>query len=131
MIPGELREALKSAVSPVLPRNYDYVPDQINVPCAVVGNPTMTFDEAQNRGLDMAEIDVLVIVSRMNERGAQTALNEYLAGSGVKSVKAALEADRTLDGACADLRVRRASPITIEQSGVQYFAYRYEVDIYG
>jgi len=104
---------------------------QVPTPCAVVGNITITFDEAQNRGLDQGEIDVIVIVSRMNERGAQDKLDGYLAGTGAGSLKAAIEADRTLAGALATLRVIRAAPITIEVAGVTFFAYQYEVLLHG
>lgn len=131
MIPSTVRANLKTALAPVVARTFDYVPDQVPAPCAVIGNITITFDEAQNRGLDMGEVDVIVIVSRMNERGAQDKLDGYLAGTGAGSVKAALEADRTLAGALATLRVVRAAPITIEVAGVTYFAYQYEVLLHG
>ena len=131
MIPSTVRANLKEALSPILSRIFDYVPDQVPAPCGVIGNITITFDEAQNRGLDMGEVDVLVIVSRMNERGAQDKLDGFLAGSGAGSVKAALEADKTLSGALATLRVIRAAPITIEVAGVTYFAYQYEVVVHG
>jgi hypothetical protein len=131
MIPSTVRANLKTALAPVITRIFDYVPDQVPTPCAVVGNITITFDEAQNRGLDMGEVDVIVIVSRMNERGAQDKLDGFLAGSGAGSVKAALETDRTLSGALATLRVVRAAPITIEVAGVTYFAYQYEVVLHG
>lgn len=131
MIVSTVRANLKTAVSSVVTRVFDYVPDQVPAPCAVVGNLTLTFDEAQNRGMDMAEVDVLVIVSRMNDRGAQDKLDGYLAGSGAGSVKAAIEASPTLSGAVAALRVVRAAPITIEVAGVTYFAYQYEVVLHG
>jgi hypothetical protein len=131
MIPSTVRANLKTALAPVVTRVFDYVPDQVPTPCAVVGNLTITFDEAQNRGLDMGEVDVLVIVSRMNDRGAQDKLDAFLAGSGAGSVKAALETDRTLSGALATLRVVRAAPITIEVAGVTFFAYQYEVVLHG
>lgn len=131
MIPSTVRANLKTAIAPVVSRVFDYIPDQVPTPCAVVGNITITFDEAQNRGLDQGEIDVIVIVSRMNERGAQDKLDGYLAGSGAGSIKAAIEADRTLAGALATLRVIRAAPITIEVSGVTFFAYQYEVILHG
>lgn len=131
MIPSTVRANLKTAIAPVVSRVFDYIPDQVPTPCAVVGNITITFDEAQNRGLDQGEIDVIVIVSRMNERGAQDKLDGYLAGSGAGSIKAAIEADRTLAGALATLRVIRAAPITIEVSGVTFFAYQYEVTLHG
>lgn len=131
MIPSTVRANMKTAIAPVVSRVFDYIPDQVPTPCAVVGNITITFDEAQNRGLDQGEIDVIVIVSRMNERGAQDKLDGYLAGSGAGSVKAAIEADRTLAGALATLRVIRAAPITIEVAGVTFFAYQYEVLLHG
>lgn len=131
MIPSTVRANLKTAIAPVVSRVFDYIPDQVPTPCAVVGNITITFDEAQNRGLDMGEIDVIVIVSRMNERGAQDKLDGYLAGTGAGSLKAAIEADRTLAGALATLRVIRAAPITIEVAGVTFFAYQYEVMLHG
>lgn len=131
MIPSTVRANMKTAIAPVVSRVFDYIPDQVPTPCAVVGNITITFDEAQNRGLDQGEIDVIVIVSRMNERGAQDKLDGYLAGTGAGSLKAAIEADRTLAGALATLRVIRAAPITIEVAGVTFFAYQYEVLLHG
>jgi hypothetical protein len=131
MIPSTVRANLKTALAPVITRIFDYIPDQVPTPCAVVGNITITFDEAQNRGMDLGEVDVIVIVSRMNERGAQDKLDGFLAGSGAGSVKAALETDRTLSGALATLRVVRAAPISVEVSGVTYFAYQYEVVLHG
>ena len=131
MIVSTVRAGLKAAIVPVIPRVFDYVPDQVPTPCAVVGNLTLTFDEAQNRGLDLANVDIIVIVSRMNERGAQDRLDGFLAGTGAGSIKAALTTNLTLGGAVATLRVVRAAPITIEVSGVSFFAYQYELEIYG
>lgn len=131
MIVSTVRAGLKAAIVPVIPRVFDYVPDQVPTPCAVVGNLTLTFDEAQNRGLDLANVDIIVIVSRMNERGAQDRLDGFLAGTGSGSIKAALTTNLTLGGAVATLRVVRAAPITIEVSGVTFFAYQYELEIYG
>ena len=131
MIVSTVRTALKTALAPVVGRVFDYVPDQVPTPCAVVGNLTLTFDEAQNRGLDLANVDIIIIVSRMNERGAQDRLDGFLAGTGAGSIKAALTTNLTLGGAVATLRVVRAAPITLEVSGVTFFAYQYEVELYG
>jgi hypothetical protein len=131
VIVSTVRTALKTALAPVVGRVFDYVPDQVPTPCAVVGNLTLTFDEAQNRGLDLANVDIIIIVSRMNERGAQDRLDGFLAGTGAGSIKAALTTNLTLGGAVATLRVVRAAPITLEVSGVTFFAYQYELEIYG
>jgi hypothetical protein len=131
VIVSTVRAGLKAAIVPVIPRVFDYVPDQVPTPCAVVGNLTLTFDEAQNRGLDLANVDIIIIVSRMNERGAQDKLDGFLAGTGAGSIKAALTTNLTLGGAVATLRVVRAAPITLEVAGVTFFAYQYELEIYG
>jgi hypothetical protein len=131
MIVSTVRTELKTAIATVVSRVFDYVPDQVPTPCAVVGNLTLTFDQAQNRGLDLATVDIIIIVSRMNERGAQDRLDAYLAGSGAGSIKAALTTNMTLSDAVSTLRVVRAAPITITVSGVEYFAYQYEIEIYG
>lgn len=131
MIVSTVRAGLKAAIAPVVPRVFDYVPDQVPTPCAVVGNLTLIFDQAQNRGLDLAQVDVIIIVSRMNERGAQDKLDGFLAGTGAGSIKAALLTNLTLSGAVSTLRVVRAAPITIEVSGVSFFAYQYEIEIFG
>jgi hypothetical protein len=131
VIVSTVRTALKTAIAPVVGRVFDYVPDQVPTPCAVVGNLTLIFDEAQNRGLDLAQVDILIIVSRMNERGAQDKLDGYLAGTGAGSIKAALTTNMTLGGAVSTLRVVRAAPITIEVAGVTFFAYQYELEIFG
>ena len=114
---------------------YDYIPDTAPpVPCAIVGNVTVTWDEAMQRGLDLYEFDVLAVVSRMSERSGQDELDALLAGTGAASVKTALEAGspvRTLNGAVSSLRVTRATPISITMGGVDFFAYRYEVEAYG
>jgi len=112
-------------------RVFSYVPDSVPVPAAVVGNVTINFDDAQNRGLDQGTCDVLLIVSRMAERSAQETLDKWLNTTGVGSVKTILEADQSLNGTVSAVRIPRAEPITIEYGGVAYFGYRYEVTFYG
>jgi hypothetical protein len=132
MTPSSVRSGLATQLDTLTGlRVFDYIPDQAPTPCAVVGNLTIEFDEAFGRGLDMGTVDCLVIVSRMNDRGAQDKLDAYLAGSGAGSVKTAIEADKTLSGSVATSRVTRATPIEVDISGIKYFAYRYEVEVYG
>lgn len=111
---------------------YDYIPDTAPAtPAAIVGNVTLEWDEANQRGLDYATFSVYVVVSRMSERSGQDTLDALLAGSGSGSVKTALETGGTLNGSCATMRVTRATPISITMGGVDFFAYEYEVEAYG
>lgn len=63
------------------------------------------FDSTFQRGMDILEFRVQAFIGLTTDIGAQTTLDQYLAGSGALSVKAALEADKTLGGAAFDTRV--------------------------
>jgi hypothetical protein len=111
---------------------YDYIPDTAPAtPAAIVGNVSITWDEANARGLDAASFSVYVVVSRMSERSGQDTLDALLAGTGSGSVKTALESGGTLNGSCSTMQVTQASPISISMGGVEFFAYEYTVEAYG
>lgn len=130
MTPSSVKDALDTALSTITGlRVFDYVPDGLAPPAAVIEPLEVEFDAAMQRGLDVYTAYVLVIVGRMSERTASDRLDVYLAGSGAGSVKAAI--DGTLGGAVASARVTRAEPRTVVVSGIEMLAYRYEVEIYG
>lgn len=108
-----------------------YIPETVVPPVALVDQLEIDFDAAMARGLDTAHVDVLLIVQRMDVQSGQDALDGYLAGTGSGSVKAAIEADKTLSGSCSDARVLSASPGTYSSQGIDFLAYRYRVRIYG
>jgi hypothetical protein len=111
---------------------YDYIPDTAPAtPSAIVGNVSITWDDAMQRGLDAATFSVYVVVSRMSERSGQDTLDALLAGSGSGSVKTALETGGNLQGSCSTCQVTRATPISLTMGGVDFFAYEYEVEAYG
>ena len=112
-------------------RAYDLIPDTVVPPAAVVGQLDFTFDIDNARGLDQAQVDVLVIVQRFSERTGQDKLDAYLAGSGASSIKAAIEADRTLSGAVNTLRVTGAEAGTYDSQGVTFLSYRYRLTLWG
>jgi hypothetical protein len=132
MNPTAVRAGLATALDTIAGlRVFDHVPDSLAPPAAVIEPVEVVFDEAMVRGLDLYRAFVLVIVGRMSERSASDRLDAYLAGSGGSSVKAAIEADKTLGGACDTLQVIDANPRTVTVSGVEMLSYRFGVDIYG
>lgn len=132
MIPSQIREGLKNNLSDIDNlRCYDLVPDVLVPPCAVIGQLDFTFDLNNARGLDQANLDVFVIVQRFSERTGQDKLDKFLSGSGDFSIKAAIESDKTLSGACNTLRVTSAESGTYQMSDVDYLSYRYRITIYG
>ena len=131
--PSQAKDGLKTAIQTVPGlRAFDYQPDQVNPPFAF---PTL--DEIRYHQTGMAsggvvmDFTVTVIVTRASERTAQDALDNYTAFSGAQSVRAAIEADRTLGGVCDDLIVGSASNFTnIDANDTLYLAMDFKVTVY-
>jgi hypothetical protein len=132
MNPSQVRDGLKTRLQTITGlRAYDLIPDAVVPPCAVVGQLDFTFDIDNARGLDQAQVDVLVIVQRFSERAGQDKLDAYLAGTGSSSIKTAIEGDRTLGGTVNTLRVTGAEAGTYDSQGVTFLSYRYRITIWG
>lgn len=132
MIPSNVRDGLKTRLQTISGlRCFDLIPDQVTPPTAIVGQLDFTFDIDNARGLDLANVDVIVIVQRFSERAGQNRLDSYLSGSGATSIKAAIEGDRTLGGACQTLRVTSAESGSYESNSQIFLSYRYRITIYG
>lgn len=128
---SSVRDGLKTRLATVSGlRVSDIIPDKVNPPCAIVGQLDFTFDIDNARGLDIATCDVYVIVQRFDARSAQNKLDEYL-GSGSKSIKSAIEGDRTLGGTVNTLRVTSAEAGTYIEGEVTFLSYRYRLTIWG
>jgi len=128
---SNVRDGLKTRLATITGlRVWDVIPDQVTPPGAVVGQLDFTFDIDNARGLDIANVDVYVIVQRFDARSSQNQLDDYL-GSGAKSIKTAIEADRTLGGAVNTLRVTRAEAGTYLQGDVTFLSYRFSLTIWG
>ena len=67
-------------------------------PCMYVVPDGGDFDQAMGQGLTRCNFIVRAMVSMATEHGAQASLDALCAPSGATSVKAAIEADRTLGG---------------------------------
>jgi hypothetical protein len=87
-------------------------------PAAHVFPAEVEFDRAMGRGLDFMVFTLQVLAGTVSNEQAQRDLDAYLVGSGPTSVKEAIESDKTLGGACEDLRVIGATGYrTIVQEG--------------
>ena len=132
MTPNGVRAGIGTALDTIAGlRCFDYVPDSLAPPAAVVEPLEIDYDESMNSGTQFYRAFILVIVGRMSDRSSQDRLDAYLTDTGATSVKAALEADRTLGGACATLQVASSRPREVVVSGVNMIAYRFEARIYG
>ena len=132
MLPSEVRDGLKANLQAIQGmRVYDLIPSPAVAPAAIIGQLDFTFDLNNARGLDQANLDVVVLVQRFTERTGQNELDKYLAGSGDYSIKAAIESDRTLGGACDTLRVTSAEAGTYVSGDIEFLSYRYRLTVWG
>jgi hypothetical protein len=86
-------------------RTTDTVPDNPQPPVAIVMPSSIQYDLSFQRGLDLHNFVVMIVVGRASERSAQRALDLFCEGTGSSSVKTAIESNRTLTGLVQDLRV--------------------------
>lgn len=112
-------------------RTSGNVPDNPNPPIAVVFLETVEYDEAFRDGLTTFMFKVMVIVSRADDRTAQRKLNGYISPDGDRSIKKAVESDRSLGGLVQTLRLNTmtslGSTIVSEQ---EYMAVEFSVAVY-
>lgn len=97
-------------------RTYAEIPDNPNLPAAIVSLNSITYDEAFQGGLVTYTFAITVIVSRVTERRAQQRVHD-LVQTGSGSVKNAVESDPTLGGSAIDARVTEMSNITSASIG--------------
>lgn len=105
--------------------------DNPSPPIALVNLDSIEYDQAYQRGLNLLTFTITVIVGRAAERTAQRKLDGYIQLTGDQSVKVAVESDRTLSGACQDLRVTTAGSIgSIQINDQTYLAAEFTVTVY-
>lgn len=112
-------------------RVFDYTPDSVSPPSAMVGFPTdLEYDATKGRGIDRCVVPVMVVIGRVSERAARDAMSLYLAGSGDSSVKTAIELDSDLGGAAQSVRVTRARTEVVTIGGVEYLGATFDTEVY-
>lgn len=105
-----------------------FIPSSIAPPTLAVGRMQLTYDQAFG-GLAVALVTVHAFASMSDTQQGQEDLLPLLDPSGVK---AAIEADRTLGGACQELRVESADgPGISEVAGQQYWSATWQVRVWG
>jgi hypothetical protein len=78
-------------------------------PCLHIFPATIEYDRGMHRGLDIVSFTVEAFVAFGLDQGGQMRLDQLLAPDGIFSVKAAIEADKTLGSMVQDTWVQRMS----------------------
>lgn len=105
------------------------VPDQVNIPEAILQLGTINYDQAFQNGLVEYNFVVSVFVGRASDRTAQRKLDSY--ADTTSGIKEAIESDKTLGGAAFDVRVVDMSNISAVSLGeVSYLTADFGVSVY-
>lgn len=105
-----------------------FIPGSITTPLVAVGRMQIAYDQAMG-GLLEVTVTVHAFTSLADAQQGQEDLLPLLASSGLK---AALEADRTLGGACQELNVASADgPGISDVGGQQYWSASWTVRVWG
>jgi len=112
-------------------RVFDHVPDIFATPCSFVLPGSIAYWGDFAGGNAEVEVVITVVVGRTYDRAAQKSLYTYMSYSGAGSIRAAIEADRTLGGVCQTLLVERADNIRmLAQGDATYLAVDFVVRVH-
>jgi hypothetical protein len=126
---SELRTALATAMGSISGlRTSAHVPDSPKPPIAVVMPDRIEYDLNARRGADTFFFTITVLASRADDRAAQQNLDKFLVGA--NSIKAAIEADRTLGGKANTCRVTSMqSYASVSVGEVLYLSAQFIVEV--
>lgn len=129
----DVRDGLAVAANAISELRVSAYPiDAASTPIFIVGDIEVLFDKAMGRGLDELIVTCWLYVSRATDRGGHMKVSGYLKGSGTGSIKAALEVDRTLGGACSTMRLQSAKTGgLVDIAGNPYFGAELTVYVAG
>ena len=99
---SDIHDAIADALA-LVPglRVADHLPEAVTPPMAVIQIQSVTYHRAMRGGLSEWRYVISVVAGRMGDRSAQRTLDGWMSFDGAQSVRAALEADRTLNGKCS------------------------------
>jgi hypothetical protein len=98
-------------------RTYTYQPEQLNPPFAYPDLTRVQYHRAFAGGDVVMDWTIHVIVGRYLDRTAHASLDGYLSYDGASSIRAAIEADRTLGGVCQTLILAEGANISALTQG--------------
>ncbi len=108
------------------------LPDTINsLPCALILQQGTEYDQTAGGSWDTI-FRVIILVIKNDTPSAMDKIIPYTEATGTDSVRAAINADRTLGGAASSCQVRNNSGMgMVTWGGHNYLGTEYEIIVYG
>ncbi|HEY7823181.1 MAG TPA: hypothetical protein VIG24_10120 [Acidimicrobiia bacterium] len=129
---SDIRSAMGTALAAVPNlRVRELIPSLVTPPMAVVQPSSIEYDLNAQNGVNRYLFTVTVFVVKADDRAAQLRVDPFVAPTGSGSIKAALEADRTLGGVVNTLRVTDVNNYSsADANDVIYLAVDFQVEVY-
>ena len=126
-----MREALADNLATISGiRTYADIPDNPMMPAAVVQLSSVSYDQAFNKGLTEYGFVITAVFGRLATTQAQQNL-DALISTGDRSLKSAVESDRTLAGEAFDVRVSEMTNLTSVTIGdITYLSADFAVTVF-
>ena len=113
-------------------RTFSYQPEQLNPPVAYPVLNSVTYHRAFAGGDVEMFWSIFVVVGRYTDSRAFDNVDDYLAYDGAKSLRAAIEGDRTLGGVAQTLIVSSSFAIQPQtQADAEFLTVRVDVTVHG
>lgn len=113
-------------------RTSAYQPEQLNPPFAFPTLNRIEYHRAFQGGDVVMDWTVNVIVGRYVDRNAFATLDGFLSYSGATSIRAAIEADKTLGGVCQTLVLPSGANITsLSSADAEFLQIQFQVTVHG
>jgi len=111
-------------------RVYDFPSKHVEPPAAVLSLPETPYDVTLGGRADEWTFPLWLLVSKADDKAAYKEMVPYLEAEGERSIRAAIEADRTLGGSCDTCAVVNARPQFASVGGVEFLAVEFTVEVF-
>lgn len=111
-------------------RVYGFPSDRIEPPAAILSLPETPYDVTLGGRSDEWTFPLWILVAKASDKASYAELTQYLEAQGSKSIRAVLETDRTLSGACDTIAVVNASPQIVAVAGTEFLAIKFTLEVY-
>jgi hypothetical protein len=133
-LPARTLKGLQAAIGTKLQtiaglRVYDFPSDRVETPAAVLSLPETPYDLTLDGRNDQWIFPLWILIARADDKASYVEMVDYLEAEGPKSIRAILEADRTLGGACDSLIVQSARPLFATVAGTDFLAVEFTLEV--
>lgn len=112
-------------------RVYDFPSDRVETPASVLSLPETPYDVTLGGRNDEWTFPLWILVAKADDKSAYKEMLGYLDSEGIQSIRAMVEADRTLGGTCDTCAVIGARPLFATIAGTEYLAIEFTIQVFG